>query len=333
MFANLKNVLKVPDLRNKILFTSGDGRPVPPRRERSACPASTPARSTQLQEQARVAGCHRLPQPVLRRCARAASPSLRLGIMPYITASASSCRSSAWSSPSWRSWQHQGAVGQRKITQWTRYLAIGHRHAAGHRPDLHLRPRAAAVRCSARTAPNVQLLPDGTSACALPDDHHHAGRRHRASLMWIGELISQRGIGNGMSMLIFCLGRQPPRRTPTTRSSAEGAGSVFAVLLVVSACVIARRHRAASSWASAASPCSSPSAWSAGAMYGGQSTYIPLKVNQSRRRSRSSSPARCCCCRCSSPTCSATSTERLAPSLHAVHQQVRGQPDQPRLTC
>ena len=85
VFANLKNIFKVPDLRNKILFTLAMialyrlGAP-------SACPASTSRRSKQLQERRRDAGRPRLPQPVLRRRASAASPIFALGIMPYITA-------------------------------------------------------------------------------------------------------------------------------------------------------------------------------------------------------------------------------------------------------
>ena len=102
-----------------------------------------------------------------------------------------------------------------------------------------------------------------------------------ALLMWMGELITQRGIGNGMSLIVFASvvsvlpaqGAPDPGRTRATSRWRRHR----------------RRHRrccsrsSSSSRASAASRCSSPSGWWAGGMYGGQSTYIPLKVNQSRR--------------------------------------------------
>ncbi len=97
--------------------------------------------------------------------------------------------------------------------------------------------------------------------------------------MWLGELITDRGIGNGMSLLIFisiaagfpsCLWQHQGR---------SAAGTLFLVVIVVGL-VDGRRWSSSSSRRSAASRCSTRSAWSAGGMYGGTSTYIPMKVNQ-----------------------------------------------------
>ena len=124
-----------------------------------------------------------------------------LGIMPYITASII-MQILAVVIPKLEQWQQQGAVGQRKITQWTRYLTVGHRPAAGHRPHLPVPHGGGGGFGAAQAARRRPLLPDFTArpgAAGRPDPHRRAPRL----LMWMGELITQRGIGNGMSLLIF----------------------------------------------------------------------------------------------------------------------------------
>ena len=125
-----------------------------------------------------------------------------LGIMPYITASII-MQVLGVVIPKLEELQQEGAVGQRKITQYTRYLDDRHRHAAGHGSDVHLRYTAVARAFfgAAGNVADVPLLPDGVwprGYLIIPT--LVAGT---ALLMWIGELISQRGIGNGMSMIIF----------------------------------------------------------------------------------------------------------------------------------
>ena len=124
VLSSVRNIFKVPDLRNKILFTllmialyrfgayvAGPGhRPRRGRRRckdqaetRAACSASSscsPAGRSPSSRSSRSGSCRTSP----RR---------------------SSCRSSTVVIPKLEEWQQQGAVGQRKITQWTRYLTIG----------------------------------------------------------------------------------------------------------------------------------------------------------------------------------------------------------------
>ena len=121
-----------------------------------------------------------------------------LGIMPYITASII-MQILGVVIPKLEEWQNQGAVGQRKITQWTRYVTIGiavvqstglsylfHKGGGGFRggntTGLDLVPQYDI----GHVALIVLTLTTGT-----------------ALLMWMGELVTQRGIGNGMSLLIF----------------------------------------------------------------------------------------------------------------------------------
>ena len=98
--------------------------------------------------------------------------------------------------------QQQGAVGQRKITQYTRYvtIALATLQATGLVFIFGTGRRCArsSRRSRRRRSP---LLPDGLwprGYLIIPT--LVAGT---ALLMWMGELISQRGIGNGMSMIIF----------------------------------------------------------------------------------------------------------------------------------
>ena len=182
-----------------------------------------------------------------------------LGIMPYITASII-MQILGVVIPKLEQWQNQGAVGQRKITQWTRYLTIAIAllqatgltflfarggggsffggNVARHRPapGLHRCPRVLLV---------VLTLTAGT-----------------ALLMWMGELITQRGIGNGMSLLIFA---SVVSTLPCQFGAVQGRGRHRRVHRPDPAVASPSSWRScSSSRASAASRCSSPSAWWAG---------------------------------------------------------------------
>ncbi len=122
-----------------------------------------------------------------------------LGIMPYITASII-MQILAVVIPKLEQWQQQGAVGQRKITQWTRYLtvAIAILQSTGlaflfHNGGGGLRRRGNTTGLDLvrrlHTWHVLLIVLTLTAGTAL--------------LMWMGELITQRGIGNGMSLLIF----------------------------------------------------------------------------------------------------------------------------------
>src|SRR5688572_300830 len=119
-----------------------------------------------------------------------------LGIMPYITSSII-MQVLAVVIPKLEQWQQQGAVGQKKITQWTHYLTVAlaimqstglaflfHNGGGGlfGNQQIDLIPEF--------TIPRVMLIVLSLTAGT-------------ALLMWLGELITQRGIGNGMSLLIF----------------------------------------------------------------------------------------------------------------------------------
>jgi preprotein translocase subunit SecY len=111
-----------------------------------------------------------------------------LGIMPYITASII-IQLLTVVSPSLEQLAREGEVGQQKITQYTRYLTVGLAMAQSIGYVALFQNQANSV-ITDTSFPNLLLITTClTSGTVL--------------LMWIGELITQRGIGNGISLLIF----------------------------------------------------------------------------------------------------------------------------------
>ena len=119
--STLRNVFKIPELRNKLLFTLlmiavyRLGRPHPGARHR---PRARSRRSRTADSSGVLSLLQTFSGGAITQFAVFA-----LGIMPYITASII-MQILAVVIPKLEQWQEQGAVGQRKITQWTRYLGV-----------------------------------------------------------------------------------------------------------------------------------------------------------------------------------------------------------------
>ncbi len=115
-----------------------------------------------------------------------------LGIMPYITASII-LQLLTVVVPSLERLQKEGEVGQQKITQYTRYLTVG--LAFGQSLGYVFLFRSFGKEAGASVVGNLTfgktflIVICLTAGCTL--------------LMWLGELITQRGIGNGISLMIF----------------------------------------------------------------------------------------------------------------------------------
>ena len=153
-------------------------RRLPVRRARPGARASTSSASSSCKRQAEQGGVLGFLQ-LFSGGALTQFAVFALGIMPYITAR-SSCRSSRVVIPKLEEWQEQGAVGQRKITQWTRYLTIAHRPAAGDRPHVPVpqrRRRASSARQRAPPRPAARTSPLPRVAARRAHPH----RRHRAA--------------------------------------------------------------------------------------------------------------------------------------------------------
>ena len=272
MNSSLRNVFKIAGLRGKILFTLlmvvlyriGAHIPVPGIDFQAV---------KQLQQQADQGGT--LGYLNLFSGGSLSSFAIfALGIMPYITGSII-IQILGVVIPKLEQWQNEGAVGQRKITQWTRYLAIGIALLQATGLTFLFGRGNGATLLGGRNAPNVVLLPGfHLNRVLLVIVTLTAGT---CLLMWMGELITQRGIGNGMSIMIFCsvVSRLPYEYY---RILQEKKFIVFAILITISlgilvAVVIVENGQRRI-------PVQFAKRVVGRRMYGGQSTYIPLKVNQ-----------------------------------------------------
>jgi preprotein translocase subunit SecY len=257
------NSFRVPDLRNKILFTLfiiavyrfGSHVPVPV------------VDISGLQQQTQggfLAFINLFSGGALTRFS-----VFSLGIMPYITSSII-MQLLTVVIPKLQQWQEQGEGGTKKINQWTRYVTVvlALLQSTGL-VFLFNNPSAVGLSESifppnTFTVPNVLLIVLVMTAGT-------------ALIMWLGELITQRGVGNGMSILIFTsvISTLPFEGNAIRLAAgmlkfivviAIGIGIIVAVVFMdqgqrrvpvqYAKRVVGRR------------------------MMGGTSTYLPLKVNQ-----------------------------------------------------
>ncbi|MFM8267402.1 MAG: preprotein translocase subunit SecY [Ilumatobacteraceae bacterium] len=275
MFSSVKNVFKVPDLRNKVLFLLAM---VALYRVGAAIrvPGIDPEAVKQFKAAANTQGALGFLN-LFSGGAFASFSVFALGIMPYITASII-MQVLGVVIPKLEKLQQEGAVGQRKITQYTRYVAIGiSLLQATALTFIFGNGNGNAFFGAAQTYPqNLRLLTDGMWPRGYLVIITLVGGT--ATLMWIGELISQRGIGNGMSMVIFA---SVVSDLPLSfyRVSQEKNWFVFTLLLALCIGIVLAVVRV--DLAQRRIPVQFAKRVVGRRMYGGQSTYIPLKVNQS----------------------------------------------------
>jgi preprotein translocase subunit SecY len=197
-----------------------------------------------------------------------------LGIMPYITASII-LQLLTVVIPRLELLKKEGQAGQAKITQYTRYLTLG----------LAILQSSAFVAL-ARSGQLFQgqcnqfpVIPEGTGlskplTLVTLVITMTAGT---GVVMWLGELITDRGVGNGMSVLIFTsIAARLPNEGWTIKE-AKG-WPTFLAILAVGAVVIALVVFIEQ--AQRRIPVQYAKRMIGRRMYGGTSTYIPLKVNQ-----------------------------------------------------
>jgi preprotein translocase subunit SecY len=272
VFSNLKNIFKVEDLRKKVFFTLlmilvyrfGTALRVP------GVDAGAVA---QLREAANSQGALGFLN-LFSGGAFGSFSIFALGIMPYITSSIIMQVLNVVI-PKLQEWQEMGAVGQRKITQWTRYVAIAIALLQGSGLTFIFgQGNGSAFLGAAAQAPDVVLLDPFMPRALLVIPTLVAGT---AMLMWIGELISQRGISNGMSVLIFAsIVAGLPYSYYSILQSKKFI--VFGILVIVSLGILAAVVRV--ELGQRRIPVQFAKRVVGRRMTGGQSTYIPLKVNQ-----------------------------------------------------
>jgi preprotein translocase subunit SecY len=254
----IRNALRIPDLRRKILFTLGIialyrvGAHVP-------VPGVNPADVKGLVQ----AGGSALG--LLNLFAGGALENFAifaLGIMPYITATIIMQLLQAVI-PTIERWSKEGEAGQRKITQTARYMTLG----IALLESIGLLTVFQAPATSGGLGVNFDLLTEISIVISLI-----AGT---AAIMWMGELITQRGIGNGMSLLIFAsiVSRFPQTIVSSFRVQPWLMFLMLAISLFVVAAVVfmeGGQRRIPVQYAKRVV---------GRRVYGGVGTYIPLKVN------------------------------------------------------
>jgi len=191
-----------------------------------------------------------------------------LGIMPYITASII-LQLLVVVIPRLEALKKEGQAGQTKITQYTRYLTLGLALLQATGIVALARSNRLLVGC------NEDLLySKSTTTFLVMVLTMTAGT---AVIMWLGELITDRGVGNGMSILIFT---QVVARFPTSLWSVGKSKGwwVFAVVIAIGLVIIAAVIFIEQ--AQRRIPVQYARRMVGRKMFGGSSTYIPLKVNQ-----------------------------------------------------
>jgi preprotein translocase subunit SecY len=273
VFSSLKNLFKVPDLRNKLLFTLmviviyrvGSQIPVPG--------IDIHALQT-LKNQSESGGLLQFMQLFSGGTITQFS-IFALGIMPYITASIV-IQVLTVAVPKLEEWQNQGAVGQRKLTQWTRHITLAISTVQGISLTYMLHNGGGGF--FAQGVQGVDMFGPGNFTigrillCALTLT---AGA---TLLMWMGEAITQRGVGNGMSLIIFvAVASRVPVEFATVKAE-KGWFIMFVVLAVFTVMMVAIVYF---EQGQRRIPVQFAKRVVGRRMYGGQSTYIPLKVNAS----------------------------------------------------
>lgn len=186
-----------------------------------------------------------------------------LGIMPYITSSIIMSLLTIVI-PKLEEWSKEGESGQKKITQWTRNLTLALALIQSFSLVLYLSNPKVNALFSPTPVTKLIIVLSLTTGMVL--------------IMWLGELITQHGIGNGMSLIIFVsiLSRLPQA---TVQSLAVSSPSVVVLAIVILVAVAAGVVIVET--AQRRIPVQYAKRIVGRKMYGGASTYIPLKINQS----------------------------------------------------
>jgi preprotein translocase subunit SecY len=268
MFEKIANIFKIPDLRKRVLFTLGMlavyrlGGHIP-----------TPGINADMLAQF----FNQNSGSALGLVDLFSGGNLRkltvfaLGIMPYITASIIFQLLTVIYEPLAKL-QKEGELGRRKITQWTRYVTV----------LLGIVQSFAIALTLTNTSTGQSMVTISRAAfiplCVITLT---AGT---AFIMWLGEQITERGIGNGMSLLIFAgivvgLPRGVENLYEKVRDSAWGALTPIAVIALVAGMIAVVAFIVFVERSERRIPVQYAKRIVGRKMMGGQSTFLPLKVN------------------------------------------------------
>jgi preprotein translocase subunit SecY len=190
-----------------------------------------------------------------------------LGIMPYITASIIFQLLTVVYEPLARI-QKEGELGRRKITQWTRYMTV-------------LLAALQSIGIAFMLQKGGMVLHPGISFVLMTVLTLTTGT---AFIMWLGEQITERGIGNGMSLLIFTgiiagLPRGVIDLAEKVQTNQWGSFTIVAILLLVAGMAAVVGFIVFVERSERRIPIQSARRIVGRRMMGGQASHLPLKVN------------------------------------------------------
>jgi preprotein translocase subunit SecY len=270
MLTAFLRAFRTPDLRKKLLFTIGiialfrfgAAVPTPGISEKAITYCAGVESSTGTAQ-----GVYQLIN-LLSGNALLRMSVFALGIMPYITASII-LQLLTVVIPRLEALKNEGQAGTAKITQYTRYLTIGLGVLQSTGYVELARSGRLYPNCSQNLIPNSSVFTIATMVITMVSG--------TAVIMWMGELITDRGVGNGMSVLIFTqvIAVIPGGLLEIYRTkSAFVTGITVIVLIAIVAFIVFMEQ------AQRRIPVQYAKRMVGRRMYGGTSTYIPLKVNQ-----------------------------------------------------
>ncbi len=267
--SNLANMFRVPDLRNKVLFTLfiiavyrlGDAIP---------CPGIDFNAVHSLEVASQKGGVFGFLN-LFSGGGLTKMALFGLGIMPYITSSII-IQLLIVVIPKFEQWRDEGAVGQKKLTQVTRYLTIA--LAVMQSTGLAYVFHNGGGGFFGTQSLNVDLIPKFTiPRVLLIVLTMTAGT---VVVMWLGEVITQRGVGQGMSVLIFT---NVVATMPTGGNSVRLEAGYFKFGVIVALSIALLFAIVFIEQGQRRIPVTFAKRVVGRRMYGGQSTYIPMKVN------------------------------------------------------
>jgi preprotein translocase subunit SecY len=265
MFEKLANIFRIPDLRKRILFTLGLlavyrlGGHIP-------TPGINADKLQQFFEQNRgsfLGFVDLFSGGQLRRLTIFA-----LGIMPYITASIILQLLTVVYEPLAKL-QKEGELGRKKITQWTRYLTVILSAIQSFGIAISLQRGGDFVVNPGVTFTLMTMLTLTTGS---------------AFIMWLGEQITERGVGNGMSLLIFAgivvgLPRAVADLIDKVKTDAWGAFTAPAMLILIGLMIVVVAFIVYVERSERRIPVQYAKRVVGRKVMGGQSTHLPLRVN------------------------------------------------------
>jgi preprotein translocase subunit SecY len=264
---SFRNIFAIPELRKRVLFTFGLLAVY-----RIGCNIPTPG----IDPQALVEFMAAMQNTLLGFVNTFTGGSLKrvavfaLGIMPYITSSIIlQLLTVVW--PYLEKLSKEGELGRRKITQYTRYLTMGISLIQSAGISLWLEktttPGGAPLVPHPGWGFRIITMLTLTTGCAF--------------VMWLGEQITERGVGNGISLIIFAgiVVGLPGAIVQTVSSLQSGTTSVLKMLILIVFMFAVVAFIVYMERAQRRIPVQYAKRVVGRRIYGGQNTYLPLRVN------------------------------------------------------